>query len=175
MIERVNIDSIKELAVQFVTMDGPWVYRGQRDSAWQLEPSITRIIPSGFNNLMIDNLEKTLKSQFEASAIHFASAADLPTTPFGWLSLMQHHGAPTRLLDFTESPFMALFFAMDGVNPGDGKSSSIIAINYRELNKRSLEITNERVMDFNLTYEEFQLNQDKHFTDTIYRNTYETL
>jgi FRG domain len=38
----------------------------------------------------------------------------------GWREVMQHHNAPTRLMDWSSSPFIALWFALDGHNEGDG-------------------------------------------------------
>jgi len=44
-----------------------------------------------------------------------------------WLSLMRHYGAPTRLLDFTHSPYIACFFALE--NSDLNANSAIWAIN----------------------------------------------
>ena len=43
----------------------------------------------------------------------------------GWLILMQHFGAPTRLLDWSESILVALFFAVSESNKEDGELWSL--------------------------------------------------
>ena len=56
--------------------------------------------------------EERILRIFKRKAHHFLSAGPLPDDDFEWLALMQHHGAPTRLLDFTWSPYVAAFFAL---------------------------------------------------------------
>ncbi len=79
-------------------------YRGHTSSGWDLLPSIARPPRS------ID-AELTVLKRFKQNAYPFLSSP--PSTEWEWLFLMQHYGAPTRLLDWTESPLIGLYFAVD--------------------------------------------------------------
>src|SRR5438128_12166010 len=56
--------------------------------------------------------EERILRIFKRKAIHFLDVVPDREDDFEWLALMQDHGAPTRLLDFSWSPYVAPFFAL---------------------------------------------------------------
>jgi hypothetical protein len=59
-----------------------------------------------------------------------------PKESFDWLFLMQHYGVPTRLLDWTESPLVALYFALNDETVKD-RNAALWALRPTELNKNA--------------------------------------
>ena len=89
-----------------------FIYRGHSQGHYRLETSIRRAFQilkireawrSGREREMIESF----RSRAHLYLSHLPSARD----DLEWLSVMQHYGAPTRLLDWTYSPFVAAFFA----------------------------------------------------------------
>jgi hypothetical protein len=108
----------------------PW-FRGQANANWLLEPKIFRL------NLL--HVEDEIRSEFERRASQY-SLEPVPTDDWGWYFLMQHYGAPTRLLDWTDSVLVALFFAInsDDLCPRDRDDAIVWMLDPWWLNKRVL-------------------------------------
>ncbi|GHV67619.1 hypothetical protein AGMMS49928_05030 [Spirochaetia bacterium] len=89
------------------------IFRGVSNCDYQLIPSIGRIKKD------IYIVEKNLMRKFKESAIGYIGR--LPNDEYEWLALAQHHGLPTRLLDWTYNPLIALFFAVKNNYENDGR------------------------------------------------------
>lgn len=84
-----------------------YIFRGQQNSKWELESSYDRSI-----HKKVGVTEQSLLESFRFSASTLG-LTNLPSSRLGWLALMQHLGGPTRLLDFSFSPFIAAYFAFE--------------------------------------------------------------
>lgn len=94
-----------------------FAYRGVKVQSWPLRNSLTRLA----SGRSYDKLEENLLKQFRKYAFpHLLSRED----DWHHLSVAQHHGLPTRLLDWTFSPHVALHFALNDEFSFDDTSSA---------------------------------------------------
>ncbi len=97
-----------------------WAFRGQRDAHAPLFSVLSRYLKSfGVDPRAWPDQEERILRIFKRKAIHFLEDVPDRDDDFEWLALMQDHGAPTRLLDFTWSPYVAAFFALHNTT-GEG-------------------------------------------------------
>lgn len=93
---------------------GRWVYRGGLGH-WRLETSLERTCAAWRIPLRhAAALEHKLAREFERHP-EIVGHIIRPEDYLERLALMQHHGAPTRLLDWTYSPYIAAFFAFESL------------------------------------------------------------
>src|SRR5436190_8115233 len=91
-----------------------WAFRGERDERWPLYSSLSRYLQNfGVAPQAWPEQERRILRIFKRKAHQFLEKPPEPDDDFQWLALMQHHGAPTRLIDFTWSPNVAAFFALE--------------------------------------------------------------
>ena len=96
------IDKIKE----YVSEDNNIVYRGHASQTWN-------VIPSLYRDCYRDNIENELYNSVKK---HNFDEFKSNNKFLDELIMMQHYGIPTCLLDWTENPLVALFFAVSEKN-----------------------------------------------------------
>lgn len=106
-----------------------WAFRGQRDATWSLESSLTRRLKQYTPPERWAVQEDRAIRVFKRKAHYFLTDTSALDDDFRCLALMQHHGAPTRLLDFTKSPYVAAYFALESCT----EAAAVFAVNTHAL------------------------------------------
>lgn len=134
----MNFSELKEIIDQYsntVKLHPNFLFRGHADISWKLEPTFTRLAnKKKLNRNTALQLERESVNKFSISAsqllpiektigltlARFKSPDGHGIDFFGWFSIMQHFSAPTRSLDWTTSPWVALYFACCELEDCDG-------------------------------------------------------
>jgi hypothetical protein len=159
---------------------GRTMYRGHRRFDWELQSMLERVLLEFahrfdadryelMNSMVVDHdteewtdgVERRLTDYFRRNAERFRTP-DLPESwdKVGWWEVMQHHGAPTRLMDWTGSPFVALWFALEGHRDGEGDMALwIYDLGNAEVNHTEARSKLRAMADFDVLTERQMVNR----------------
>lgn len=110
-MQEVRISSFSELHEVLESLK-TWqktIFRGQKSDKWPILTSIGRMEPYG--DVTLEYMEGRLLKLFKETAVPYTDFE--PKNDWEWLALGQHHGLPTRLLDWSYNPLVATFFAVE--------------------------------------------------------------
>ena len=140
LFETITVKSWNDIVKHnenFTTSQNRFAFRGQSNAEWDLKTSLERAAGRlSIDYYKIPEIEKGLIRKFQREAYLYIKHPPDDNDVMQWLALMQHHGAPTRLLDWTYSFLIAVYFALEHAEP-DSKCA-VWVIDYDWLRERGL-------------------------------------
>ena len=116
------------------------LFRGQRDEKWGLQTSLDRLLGSLPVKFKTEDLVKIHYNRFVKAARGRGTNSN-NNSEENWWALGQHHGLATPLLDWSESPYIAVYFAFSSPEPSSSGYRSVWA-----LVPNALELANKDVL-----------------------------
>lgn len=142
-----TVDDIHDAVELGTKLSQSW-FRGHEKAVNELTPKIYRgLYAQEFYRKSAPTVEMRFAEDFKRNAPGLKAQECPPNDDhMGWLCLMQHYGTPTRLLDWTESALVALWFAVAEETAEDGE---LWAVYPNALNSKSGADRGISVMDRN--------------------------
>ncbi len=134
-MKTVTRTTLGELHNQFETFDPLYtLYRGVSSLDHKLVSTLGRLhLKTGDS---FSSAEEKIMNVFRERAIPFLT--NIPSNDWEWLALAQHHGLPTRLLDWTRNPLVAAYFSVKK----ESNDASVIYV-FNQPSQKQVDVTQQ--------------------------------
>ena len=168
-------DDVPKIILKYTNKNGKkWIFRGQDQC--KIKSHLEKEYANYFEDGDIRDIEKKLIREFQRKASLYINRVPDKNEIVEWIALMRHYGTPTRFVDFTYSFYVALYFAIAGLDMSKRRGNArIYAIDSNGLGspeyictkyKNTIEDYKDKVNEY--SYDDIlKLREEKYIDDFI--------